>query len=103
MFGISSRFGSVPAQIKAFMDATGGHWMKGALVGKAAGTFVSTGTQAGGQENCQISMISFFAHHGMVSYPTDTSTPRSLATRRRMEAPPTDPVPSLDPTEAACP
>lgn len=76
LFGISSRFGSVPAQIKAFMDSTGGHWMKGALVGKAAGTFVSTGTQGGGQENCQISMISFFAHHGMVFVPNGYVDPK---------------------------
>ncbi|CAJ1957620.1 unnamed protein product [Cylindrotheca closterium] len=76
MFGISGRFGSVPAQMKAFMDSTGGLWQSGGLVGKAAGTFVSTGTQAGGQENCQVSMISFFAHQGMVFVPLGYVDPK---------------------------
>ena len=40
--------------------------MKGGFVGKAAGTFVSTGQQAGGQECSQLAMMSFFAHNGMV-------------------------------------
>eukprot|EP00980_Cylindrotheca_fusiformis_P015250 scaffold4239_cov80-Cylindrotheca_fusiformis.AAC.7 len=69
MFGISGRYGSIPAQMKIFMDSTGSLWQAGALVGKTAGTFVSTGTQGGGQENSQISMMSFLAHHGMVYVP----------------------------------
>ena len=38
------------SQMKAFWDATGSLWMKGALLGKPVGMFVSTGTQGGGQE-----------------------------------------------------
>ncbi len=48
LFGFPTRFGGMPAQVKAVWDATGGLWMKGALVGKPIGVFFSTGTQSGG-------------------------------------------------------
>lgn len=47
-FGIPTRYGNLPAQWKAFWDQTGSLWAKGALAGKYAGVFVSTGTQGGG-------------------------------------------------------
>lgn len=34
LFGIPTRFGTVPAQIKALFDACGGHWLSDALIGK---------------------------------------------------------------------
>lgn len=34
LFGIPTRFGVIPAQIKALFDACGGHWMSDALIGK---------------------------------------------------------------------
>lgn len=39
------RFGTMPAQMKSFFDATGGLWVKGSLVGKGASIFTSSGTQ----------------------------------------------------------
>ena len=48
LFGYPTRFGGMPAQVKAIWDATGGLWMKGALVGKPISVFVSTSTQGGG-------------------------------------------------------
>jgi NAD(P)H dehydrogenase (quinone) len=51
LFGYPTRFGGMPAQVKALWDATGGLWMKGALIGKPIGIFFSTGTQGGGYEN----------------------------------------------------
>jgi NAD(P)H dehydrogenase (quinone) len=64
LFGLPGRYGSAPAQMRTFMDATGKLWMTGALVGKAAGTFVSVGTQGGGQETVGLTTIPFFAHMG---------------------------------------
>lgn len=64
LFGMSGRYGSFPAQMKTFMDSTGSLWMNGALVGKAAGTFVSVGTQGGGQETVGLSAIPYFTHMG---------------------------------------
>ena len=52
------------------MDATGGLWMKGALVGKSCGVFQSTGTQGGGQETIALTgIVPFATHHGMVFVP----------------------------------
>jgi NAD(P)H dehydrogenase (quinone) len=69
MFGVSARYGGIPAQMKAFLDSTGGLWQKGALVGKPAGVFVSTGCQGGGQETSCVSVVHTMAHHGMVFVP----------------------------------
>ena len=48
LFGYPTRFGGMPAQVKAIWDGTGALWMKGALVGKPIGVFFSSGTQSGG-------------------------------------------------------
>ncbi|KAK6866852.1 Protoplast secreted protein 2, partial [Candida tropicalis] len=58
LFGIPTRFGNFPAQFKAFWDTTGGLWAQGALHGKYAGVFVSTGTQGGGQETTVVNSLS---------------------------------------------
>ncbi|CAK9017422.1 unnamed protein product [Durusdinium trenchii] len=65
VFGIPTRFGVMSAQMKAFFDMTGSHWMKQSLSGKPAATFVSTGTQNGGQELTHMQTLSCLAHHGM--------------------------------------
>ncbi|KIJ63823.1 benzoquinone reductase [Hydnomerulius pinastri MD-312] len=69
IFGIPTRYGNFPAQWKAFWDATGGLWAKGALYGKFAGVFVATGTPGGGQETTVISTLSTLTHHGMIFVP----------------------------------
>lgn len=66
LFGSGTRYGSASAQMQAFFDSTGGLWQKGALVGKAGGVFVSTGTQHGGQETTLVSMQTFLFHQGLV-------------------------------------
>lgn len=68
LFGIPTRFGNFPAQWKAFWDHTGGLWVKGALQGKAAGIFVSTGT-GGGNEMTAVNSLSTLAHHGIIYVP----------------------------------
>eukprot|EP00549_Striatella_unipunctata_P016543 CAMPEP_0118687822 /NCGR_PEP_ID=MMETSP0800-20121206/8591_1 /TAXON_ID=210618 ORGANISM="Striatella unipunctata, Strain CCMP2910" /NCGR_SAMPLE_ID=MMETSP0800 /ASSEMBLY_ACC=CAM_ASM_000638 /LENGTH=183 /DNA_ID=CAMNT_0006585039 /DNA_START=68 /DNA_END=619 /DNA_ORIENTATION=+ len=70
IFGVSGRYGSIPAQLKAFMDSTGDLWQKGALVGKSCGVFQSTGSQGGGQESIALTgIVPFATHHGMVFVP----------------------------------
>eukprot|EP00527_Entomoneis_sp_CCMP2396_P000395 CAMPEP_0198142408 /NCGR_PEP_ID=MMETSP1443-20131203/5203_1 /TAXON_ID=186043 /ORGANISM="Entomoneis sp., Strain CCMP2396" /LENGTH=200 /DNA_ID=CAMNT_0043805405 /DNA_START=169 /DNA_END=771 /DNA_ORIENTATION=- len=76
IFGVPGRFGTMPAQIKTFMDACGGHWQSGALVGKSAGICVSVGTQGGGMETVNLSVIPFFAHQGMVFVPIGYTNPK---------------------------
>ncbi|MCB8829857.1 NAD(P)H:quinone oxidoreductase, partial [Escherichia coli] len=48
--GVSSRFGSMSAQMKNFFDQTGGLWVKGALINKVGSVMASSATQHGGQE-----------------------------------------------------
>ncbi|RLN47310.1 hypothetical protein BBJ28_00002307 [Nothophytophthora sp. Chile5] len=69
LFGFPTRFGSLPSQMKAFFDSCGGLWAAGALVGKPAGIFFSTGTQGGGQETTAFTALTFVAHQGMTFVP----------------------------------
>lgn len=66
LFGTGTRFGNATASLQTFFDTTGGLWAKGALIGKAGGVFVSTGTQHGGQETTITGIHTFLLHHGMV-------------------------------------
>ncbi|OAD02437.1 benzoquinone reductase, partial [Mucor lusitanicus CBS 277.49] len=65
LFGVPTRFGTFPAQMKSFLDATGALWATGALSGKFAGTFFSTASQHGGQETTAYTLLTYFAHHGL--------------------------------------
>jgi len=65
IFGTPTRFGNMASQMRNFLDQTGGLWVKGALVGKVASVFVSTGT-GGGNESTVISFVTTLMHHGMV-------------------------------------
>jgi NAD(P)H dehydrogenase (quinone) len=66
IFGTPTRFGNMCGQMRQFLDATGGLWMKGALVGKAGSVFTSSATQHGGQESTLLSFHITLLHHGMV-------------------------------------
>ena len=66
VFGTPTRFGNMAAQMRNFLDQTGGLWMSGALVGKVGSVFVSTGTQHGGQETTITSFHTTLLHHGMI-------------------------------------
>ncbi|MBL8706133.1 MAG: NAD(P)H:quinone oxidoreductase [Rhodospirillales bacterium] len=66
IFGTPTRFGNMAAQMRNFLDQTGGLWAKGALIGKVGSVFVSTATQHGGQETTITSFHTTLLHHGMV-------------------------------------
>jgi len=53
------------AQMRNFLDQTGGIWAKGGLVGKVGSVFSSTGT-GGGNESTIMSFVNTLIHHGMV-------------------------------------
>ncbi|MCY1422372.1 NAD(P)H dehydrogenase (quinone) [compost metagenome] len=74
IFGTPTRFGNMSGQMRNFLDQTGGLWVKGALVGKVASVFTSTGT-GGGQEMTITSTWTTLAHHGMIILPIGYSTP----------------------------
>lgn len=66
IFGTPTRFGNMAAQMRNFLDQTGGLWAKGQLIGKVGSVFVSTSTQHGGQETTITSFHTTLFHHGMI-------------------------------------
>src|SRR3954467_14505269 len=81
IIGTPTRFGNMAAQMRNFLDQTGGLWGKGALIGKVGSVFTSTATQHGGQETTIISFHHTLMHHGMIL----VGLPYSFAGLTRMD------------------
>jgi NAD(P)H dehydrogenase (quinone) len=64
--GSPTRFGNMAAPMKYFLDGTTSQWLSGALAGKPACLFTSTGSLHGGQESTLLSMMLPLLHHGML-------------------------------------
>ncbi|WP_145508677.1 NAD(P)H:quinone oxidoreductase [Yersinia alsatica] len=73
IFGTPTRFGNMAGQMRTFLDQTGGLWASGALYGKVASVFSSTGT-GGGQEHTITSTWTTLAHHGFIIVPIGYGT-----------------------------
>ena len=66
IFGTPTRFGNMAAQMRNFLDQTGGLWFTRALVGKVGSVFCSTNSQHGGQETTITSFHTTLLHQGMI-------------------------------------
>ena len=66
IFGTPTRFGNMAAQMRNFLDQTGGLWAQGKLIGKIGSVFASTASQHGGQETTITSFHTTLLHHGMI-------------------------------------
>jgi NAD(P)H:quinone oxidoreductase type IV len=66
IFGTPTRFGNMAAQMRNFLDQTGGLWANGALVGKVGSVFSCTASQHGGHETTLVSFHTTLLHHGMI-------------------------------------
>jgi NAD(P)H dehydrogenase (quinone) len=64
--GSPTRFGNMAAPMKYFLDGTTSLWLKGALIGKPACVFTSTGSMHGGNESTLLTMMLPLMHHGML-------------------------------------
>lgn len=64
--GSPTRFGNMAAALKGFLDSSSELWLSGALAGKPACVFTSTGSLHGGQETTLLSMMLPLLHHGML-------------------------------------
>ncbi|SPX86850.1 NAD(P)H:quinone oxidoreductase [Moraxella ovis] len=64
--GSPTHFGNMSASMKYFWDNTVSQWLSGALQGKPACVFTSTGTMHGGNETTLVSMMMPLLHHGML-------------------------------------
>ncbi len=64
--GSPTRFGNMASAMKYFLDGTAAQWLSGALSGKPAVVFTSTGSLHGGQESTLLTMMIPLLHHGML-------------------------------------
>jgi len=64
--GCPTRFGNMAAPMKYFWDGSSTQWLSGALIGKPACVFTSTGSMHGGQETTLLTMMIPLLHHGMI-------------------------------------
>lgn len=76
IFGTPTRFGNMTAQMRNFLDQTGGLWFEGKLIGKVGSVFTSTASQHGGQETTITSFHTSLLHHGMVVVGVPYSIPQ---------------------------
>ncbi|MEQ1440467.1 NAD(P)H:quinone oxidoreductase [Fontimonas sp. SYSU GA230001] len=81
VLGSPTRFGNMAAPLKYFLDGTSDLWLSGALAGKPAAVFTSTGTLHGGQETTLLSMMLPLLHHGMLLVGLPYTLPELSATR----------------------
>ena len=79
--GSPTRFGNMAAPMKYFLDGTVSLWLKGALIGKPAAVFTSTGSMHGGNETTLITMMLPLMHHGMLMVGLPYSEPALSATQ----------------------
>ncbi len=66
IFACGTRYGTMAAQMRNFIDQTGPLWATGALIGKVGSAMTSSATQHGGQESTLLGFIPTMMHHGMV-------------------------------------
>jgi len=82
IIGGPTHFGNMSASLKHFLDQTTEQWFKGALSGKPAGVFTSTGSMHGGQETTLLTMMIPLLHHGMLICGLPYSNPNLMQTQR---------------------
>jgi NAD(P)H dehydrogenase (quinone) len=79
--GSPTRFGNMAAPMKYFWDGSSSQWLNGALIGKPACVFTSTGSMHGGQESTLLTMMIPLLHHGMVIVGLPYSEPDLMSSK----------------------
>lgn len=74
-FGTPTRYGNVTAQLKQFLDTTGGLWLAGKLANKPVTSFTSAINPHGGLESTILSLNNVFYHWGCVIVPPGYTDP----------------------------
>ena len=64
--GSPTRFGSMAAPLKYFLDSTGDLWSANTLEDIPGLAFTSTGSMHGGQEITQFNLLTYMLHQGMI-------------------------------------
>jgi NAD(P)H dehydrogenase (quinone) len=73
--GGPTRFGGPPAQLKSFLDSTGGLWAQGKLADKVATSFTTASTTHGGLEATVLATNNIFYHWGAIVLPLGYGDP----------------------------
>lgn len=100
IFGTPTRYGLPSAQLKNFIDKTGGLWAKGALVNKIGSSFTSAATAHGGQEATILAINTAFYHWGMLIVSPGYADPIQFQTGNPYGVSFTSNNAQLDPDEA---
>lgn len=79
LFGTPTRYGTMAAQLKEFIDGTGPMWKAGRLAGRVYGAFVSSTSAHGGQETTLLSFLTVFSHWGGIIVPPGFTDPIQFA------------------------
>jgi NAD(P)H dehydrogenase (quinone) len=66
IFSVPTRFGNMPAQMKQFLDTTGGLWFNGKLANKVVSAMTSAQNSHGGQEATILSLYTTMYHWGAI-------------------------------------
>jgi NAD(P)H dehydrogenase (quinone) len=66
VFSMPTRYGNVPAQMKQFLDSTGGLWFQGKLANKVVSAMTSAQNPHGGQEATLLSLYTMMYHWGAI-------------------------------------
>src|SRR5690242_19686283 len=74
-FGTPTRFGAPAAQLKQFIDQTGGLWREGGLADKPVTAFTSAFNRHGGSEATILSLANVFYHWGALIVPPGFTDP----------------------------
>jgi NAD(P)H dehydrogenase (quinone) len=101
IFGSPTRYGLISAQLKNFIDQTGGLWAKGALTNKIGSAFTTTATAHGGQEATILSLLTAFYHWNMIVVAPGYVEPSQFESGNPYGASFTSQNAALDPDEVA--
>ncbi len=75
LFGSPTRFGNVAAQLKQYLDQTGGLWAQNKLTEKVMSGFTSASTRHGGLESTLLALYNTFYHWGSIIVPPGYGSP----------------------------
>ncbi|WP_433334965.1 NAD(P)H:quinone oxidoreductase [Spirillospora sp. CA-294931] len=78
-FGTPTRFGAPSAQLKQFIDQTGGLWREGRLADKPVTAFTSATNRHGGSEATLLALGNVFYHWGALIVPPGFTDPAVAA------------------------
>jgi len=101
VFGTPTRYGNMAAQLKAFLDTTGGLWFQGKLANKVYAGFTSAQNTHGGQESTLLALYTTIYHFGGIIVTPGYTDPVTFASGGNPYGPSVTTTPAGNPpTEA---